>query len=117
MHPLARVLMSLPKRVLEQGTQTERNAWIHIARFIPDLVDRESSFDPQGQPVRNIQPRTSTGRVQAAGAIAVFKIVDFSRIGNRVKLSPSDKSAVAVQHFGTQFRRTTNERRVRKECV
>src|SRR3546814_13644618 len=71
MHPLARVLMSLPKRVLEQGTQTERNAWIHIVRFIPDLVDRESSFDPQGQPVRKIQPRTSTGRVQAAGAIAV----------------------------------------------
>src|SRR3546814_18559666 len=84
MHPLASVLMSLPKRVLEYGTQTERNAWIHIARFIPDLVDRESSFDPQGQPVRKIQPRTSTGRVQAAGAIAVFKIVDFRSEARRV---------------------------------
>src|SRR5690606_4696097 len=73
--------------------------------FIPHLVDRESSFDPQGQPVRKIQPRASTGRVQAAGAVAVFKIVDFARIGERVELSPPNKAAVGGQHFGTQFRR------------
>src|SRR3546814_947905 len=69
------------------------------------ISDWSSDVCSSDLPVRKIQPRTSTGRVQAAGAIAVFKIVDFSRIGKRVKLSPSDKAAVAVQHFGTQFRR------------